>query len=251
MRISNHCYAVTGLGYIPPWCVNAGFIVGEAMTLVVDAGGNTLAAQTIHGYAAAARLGNQFRVINTEGHFDHIGGNGYFRAHGIDVWGHAGIQRTPKEFQGEITEFNDAICDPVRRARAEALAFFHQTDLTNPNIPIQDETTFDLGGLSVQILMTPGHTKTNLSVWIPEDGVVFTGDCLIREYLPNLDAGAEAEWQQWLTSLDRIEQLKPCVVVGGHGPISRNGEITAAFDSMRHVLRESILQGSSPTARTH
>ena len=87
MRLTDHCYAVTGLGYSLPWCVNAGFIAGDAITLVVDTGGNTLAAQTIHGYASAARPGNKLRVINTEKHFDHIGGNGYFRELGIDVWG--------------------------------------------------------------------------------------------------------------------------------------------------------------------
>lgn len=45
------------------------------MTLIVDTGGNTLAAQTIHGYGCAARPANKLRAINTEKHFDHIGGD--------------------------------------------------------------------------------------------------------------------------------------------------------------------------------
>jgi glyoxylase-like metal-dependent hydrolase (beta-lactamase superfamily II) len=249
MRLTNHCFAVTGLGYSLPWCVNAGFIVGDIMTLVVDTSGNTLAAQTIHGYACAAKPGNKLRVINTEKHFDHIGGNGFFRELGIDVWGHARIARTPGEFQAEIVEFNDAIPDPVRRARNEAHAFFYRTNLTNPNCPIHNDTTFDLGGLKVEILLTPGHTPTNLSVWVPEEGVLFTGDCVIREYLPNLDSGGSADWQLWLDSLNRIEQLKPSFIVGGHGPISRDNEIPVAIDAMRKVIREAIARGSSPTAR--
>ena len=249
MRLSDHCYAVTGLGYVSPWCVNAGFIVGDEITLVVDTGGNTLAAQSIHGYASIARPGNKLRVINTEKHFDHIGGNGYFRELGIDVWGHAGIARTPEEFQAEIAEFNDAIPDPVRRARNEAQAFFYKTNLTIPNCRIHGDTTFDLGGRRVEILLTPGHTQTNLSVWNPDDRVLLAGDCLIREYLPNLDAGSSSDWQQWLASLDRIEQLKPSIIVGGHGPVSQGDEIQAAIDSMRSVLRESIARGFSPTSR--
>jgi glyoxylase-like metal-dependent hydrolase (beta-lactamase superfamily II) len=249
MRLTDHCYAVTGLGYSLPWCVNAGFIVGDTMTLVVDTGGNTLAAQTIHGYACAARPGNKLRVINTEKHFDHIGGNGYFRELGIDVWGHAGIARTPDEFQAEIAEFNDAIPDPVRRARHEAQAFFYRTNLTNPNCPIHNETSFDLGGLKAEILLTPGHTATNFSVWLPQEGVLYCGDCVVREYLPNLDAGSSADWQQWLESLDRIERLNPGFIVGGHGPVSRGSEIPEAIDSMRKVLREAIARGLSPTAR--
>jgi glyoxylase-like metal-dependent hydrolase (beta-lactamase superfamily II) len=60
--------------------------------------------------------------------------------------------------------------------------------------------------------------------------------------------GAAADWQQWLESLDRIEQLKPGFVVGGHGPVSRGDEISAAIASLRKVLRESIARGFSPTS---
>ena len=249
MRLTNRCYAVTGLGYSPPWCVNAGFIVGENLTLIVDAGGNTLAAQSIHGYATAACPSNQLRVINTERHFDHIGGNSFFRAQGIDVWGHAGIARTTEEFQAEIVEFNDAIPNAARRAHDEARAFFHATHLENPNRPIHEDMQFDLGGVVADILLTPGHTPTNLSVWVAEDRVLFTGDCLIREYLPNLDAGTPDAWRVWLESLKRIEALRPNIVVAGHGPIAQGNEVQAAVDSVRSVLEESIARGCSPTAK--
>jgi glyoxylase-like metal-dependent hydrolase (beta-lactamase superfamily II) len=248
MRLSNRCFAVTGLGYSAPWCVNAGLVAGDTVTLVVDTGGNALAAQTVHGYASAVRPGNQLRVINTEGHFDHIGGNSFFREQGIDVWGHVGVARTAVEFQAEIAEFNDAIPSAARRARGEARAFFNGTHLANPNRQIHKDTQFDLGGCAAEILLTPGHTSTNLSVWVPEDGVLFTGDCLIGEYLPNLDAGTQADWAVWLKSLDRLEALRPAIVVAGHGSIARGDEVQRIVDTVRRVLKESIARGYSPTA---
>jgi cyclase len=248
MRLSNRCYAVTGLGYSTPWCVNAGFIAGEEVTLVVDTGANGLAAQTIHGYASAARPGNRLLVVNTEKHFDHIGGNGFFREAGIDVWGQIGMARTAAEFEAEIAGFNAAIPDPARRERGEARAFFCGTHLANPNRQIHKDTTFDLGGCVAEILLTPGHTPANLAVWSPEDGVLFTGDCLVSEYLPNLDAGTRADWQLWLASLDRIEALRPTIVVPGHGPVVLGAGIRTVVDAVRSVLRESIERGCSPTA---
>ena len=248
MRLSNRCYAVTGLGYSTPWCVNAGFVVGDDITLVVDTGANTLAAQTICGYATAVGPRNQLRVINTEKHFDHIGGNSFFREQGIDVWGHAGIARTSEEFQAEVAEFNNGISNRARREHGEASAFFHGTRLVNPNRTIDEDMKFDLGGCTVEILLTPGHTKTNLSVWVPEDRVLITGDCLIREYLPNLDAGKPNHWRIWLESLDRIEALKPAVVLAGHGPAARGEEVRAMIESVRRVLQDSIERGCSPTA---
>lgn len=109
MQISSHCFAVTGLGYVCPWCVNAGFVAGETTTLVIDTGGNWMAAQTIHGYAFAVRPENQIMVVNTQKHFDHVSGNGFFRSLGIDVCGHAENLRTGAEFADDIEEFNDAI----------------------------------------------------------------------------------------------------------------------------------------------
>jgi glyoxylase-like metal-dependent hydrolase (beta-lactamase superfamily II) len=60
------------------------FVVGQHTTLVVDTGANALAAATIHGYATVARPGNRLVVIDTEKHFDHLGGNGYFRERGAE-----------------------------------------------------------------------------------------------------------------------------------------------------------------------
>jgi glyoxylase-like metal-dependent hydrolase (beta-lactamase superfamily II) len=83
---------------------------------------------------------------------------------------------------------------------------------------------------------------------VPEDGVMFTGDCLIGEYLPNLDAGAPEDWRVWLASLCRIEALQPATVVAGHGPVARGGEVQGMVDTVRRVLEESIARGYSPTA---
>lgn len=247
MRLSNRCYAVTGLAYSAPWCVNAGFIAGDKITLVVDTGANALAAQSIHGYASAARPSNQLRVINTEKHFDHIGGNSFFRDLGIEIWGHVRNARTEAEFQSEITEFNDAIQNPARKHYRESASFYYNTQLAVPNHLIAEDTSFDLGGCDVDILLTPGHTETNLSVWIPSDRVLFTGDCLIREYLPNLDAGTSDDWKVWLESLNRIEALQPEIVLAGHGPVARGVEVHQAIDRVRQILKESIARGFSPT----
>jgi glyoxylase-like metal-dependent hydrolase (beta-lactamase superfamily II) len=248
VKVSRSCFAVTGLGYSTPWYVNAGFIVGGQTTLVVDTGANAAAAATLHGYAVAARPTNQLRVINTEKHFDHINGNSFFRDLGIDIWGHEDVSRMPVEFAAEIDEFNQAVPNRVRRELNEATVFFENTRLVNPNQPISAELEWDLGSLQAQILFTPGHTSTNLSVWIPAEGVLYTGDCLIRSYLPNLEAGGPEDWKQWLLSLDKIRSLDPRTVICGHGSVSNGPEVPQIIAAVERVLLEALERGHAPTA---
>ncbi len=248
MRLSDRCFAITGLGYLPPWTVNSGFIVGDETTLIVDTGANAAAGATIHGYASVARPSNRLLVIDTERHFDHIGGNGYFRGRGIDVWGHASIQRTDDEFRSEMAEFNGEISNPARRARDEQPVFYHETRLANPNHAIGDDSRMDLGNCKIEILLTPGHTPSNISVYVPLDGVLYCGDCLVNGYLPNLDAGSKDDWSIWLNSLDRIADLAPKTIVCGHGPVAKDEQVETLLTSVRKVLERAIAEGRSPTA---
>jgi glyoxylase-like metal-dependent hydrolase (beta-lactamase superfamily II) len=248
LRLAPRCFAVTGLGYLPPWTVNAGFVTGEETTLIIDTGANAAAAATIHGYASVARPANRLLVLDTERHFDHIGGNGYFRERGMDVFGHSSIQRSDHEFRSEIAEFNAEISNPTRRARHEAEIFYHGTRLANPNRPITEDARMNLGAFEIEIILTPGHTPSNISVYVPSDGVLFCGDCLVNGYLPNLDAGSVADWRLWLKSLDRIAALAPRIVVPGHGPVATGGEVPRLTESIREVLLRSIEAGLSPTS---
>jgi glyoxylase-like metal-dependent hydrolase (beta-lactamase superfamily II) len=248
MRLSTHCFAITGLGYLPPWTVNAGFITGDETTLIIDTGANAAAAATIHGYATTARPSNQLLVLDTERHFDHIGGNGYFRARGIDVYGHSSIQRTDDEFRAEMAEFNQGISSAARRAHQESRVFYHGARLANPNRPITEDFRMNLGNYEVDILLTPGHTPSNISVYAPADGALFCGDCLTNGYLPNLDAGSIDDWRVWLESLDRIAAVAPRIIVAGHGPVATGDEVPLMIQKVREILQQSIDAGRSPTS---
>jgi glyoxylase-like metal-dependent hydrolase (beta-lactamase superfamily II) len=248
MRLSHRCFAVTGLGYLPPWTVNAGFVIGDQATLIIDTGANAAAASTIQGYASIARPSNRLLVLNTERHFDHVGGNGYFRERGIDVYGHASIHRSDEEFRVEISDFNAEISNPARRSRQEAEVFFHGTRLANPNCPIAEDSVLDLGGCEVEILLTPGHTPSNVSAFAASEGILFSGDCLVNGYLPNLDAGSVDDWAVWLESLDRIADLAPHAIVPGHGPVAQGEQVPRLIASVREVLHQSIEAARSPTS---
>jgi glyoxylase-like metal-dependent hydrolase (beta-lactamase superfamily II) len=235
MKISDHAHAVTGLGFIPPWSVNAGFIAGQSRTLVVDTGPSRFAAQTILGYARSVGPHNAIVAVNTEKHTDHLLGNGFFRDRGIDVMGHAAISRKPGDLAAEIEEMNRCIPQAFRRELNEAAVFFEGTRVENPNVRISEETVVDLGGVEARIFPTPGHTSTNCSVFVPEDGVLFTGDCVVTGYVPYLE-DPTADFQLWLASLDGIERLGLHVLVPGHGDVLKGDAVGREIERMRRLV---------------
>jgi glyoxylase-like metal-dependent hydrolase (beta-lactamase superfamily II)/ribosomal protein S18 acetylase RimI-like enzyme len=247
MKISESCYAITGLACEPPWTVNAGFIAGTERTLIIDTGSTTLAAQTIYGYALAVRPPNGLMVLNTEKHLDHINGNAFFREKEIDVYGHAGIARRQEDLLASIEDYNACIPNFYRREQAEGRVFYANTRIANPNKPISEETRLDLGGLEVQIIFTPGHTPTNISVFLPEEGVLYCGDCIVSDYVPNLEGGSLDQWFIWLASLNKIEALAPKIIMPGHGEVLMGARIKAEIERVRQVLQTALHENVAPT----
>ncbi len=242
MRLSPHCHALTGFAYVPPWAVNAGFVWGTQRTLIVDTGPTALAAETIAGYAEAARPGNTMLAIDTEWHLDHIAGNDTLLRRGIDVYGHPSIGRRDEEYASDVDEFAASVGDPQRRGDGEGRIPFRDTRIANPNVRLDRELELDLGEVTATILLVPGHTPANLAVWVDREGVLFTGDTVVSDYRPNFASGGPPDWRLWLEALTRIEALKPQTLVPGHGRVLRGVEIG------REIAR---IQGSLEAALDH
>jgi len=186
-------------------------------------------------------------LINTERHLDHIGGNAFFREQGFPVWGHAGIARREEDLAESIAEYNRCIQNPVRREAAEGRVFYRDTHVANPDHPIQAKFSFDLGGLEARVIFTPGHTPTNISVFVPSEGVVYCGDCVVSDYIPNLEAGTLDDWLRWEQSLDRLEKLNPITIMPGHGAVLQGQRTGEEFSRLRHILAEAGESGCPPT----
>lgn len=48
----------------------------------------------------------------------------------------------------------------------------------------RDDELIDLGGLTVQVIPTPGHTPGHLSFYVPEEGLLFVGDYDLTSFGP-------------------------------------------------------------------
>jgi glyoxylase-like metal-dependent hydrolase (beta-lactamase superfamily II) len=241
MKLTDSCYAILGLGCYPPWMVNAGFIVGDEKTLIIDSGPTYYAAQTILGYARNAKPDNEIIVINTEKHLDHIGGNSLFSEEGIKIYGHELIKRNNKDLISDMDYFNKCIVDVKRKAANEEQIFYEFTRIVNPEFHLKDGDKINLGlNKEVSVIFTPGHTLTNISILESEEKVLYCGDCIVSGFLPNLDDGIVEDWNEWIKSLEIISNLDLEYVIPGHGKVLIGTDIQKEIFRIRKILEEAI-----------
>ena len=107
---------------------------------------------------------------------------------------------------------------------------------------------FELGNLAVEVFPTPGHTPSNLSVYVPTERVLFSGDCIVSRFIPNLEEGTVRDWQQWKESLSAMRSLSPQVCVPGHGPVlASEAEIVQELEKLEWIIDNAIGTGRAPT----
>lgn len=118
-----------------------------------------------------------------------------------------------------------------------------------PQVCFEKEMTLHLHPLTFEIFCLGGHTPACSSVYVPEEGVIFTGDVVINEPGPGM---REARFRQWIAALEWIEGLPVEWVVPGHGEICgvegvrrlRN-DFVEMWERMESLLRRGAARGEA------
>ncbi len=244
MELSRHCFAVTGLAHETGFSVNAGFITGDGETLIIDSAFNYLSAQTILGYAKVSAPQNKIKyLINTELHFDHTLGNSIFKEIGAEIIAYNMIAYNKHmNMESMINRMNDILSSGFKEQKdsKKIEKFFAKTIVCNPDKFIEKDTSLSVGGIEVELILTPGHTDTNISVYMPEERVIYVGDLIYSKYLPTLRFGNHKLWELWIRSLEKLKEMKIEILVPGHGLICKNGEIYEEIERHKKFLTDAI-----------
>jgi glyoxylase-like metal-dependent hydrolase (beta-lactamase superfamily II) len=92
----------------------------------------------------------------------------------------------------------------------------------------------DLGGVTARLLaLGANHTRGDVGIWVEADRVLFAGDVAMKAQ-PAF-ASPYSSIRQWFASLERLEALKPAVVVPSHGPLGDASFITGYRNYLKEV----------------
>ena len=190
---------------------NAGFVVTDDGVVVIDALGSPALADEL--LAEIHRITPQpvRTVIVTHYHADHIYGLQSFKAAGATVLAHV-----------EAREYlNSDIAQKRLEASREDLAPWvdAKTHLVPADLWLEgEETRLKIGGFDFIIRhVGPAHTPEDEVVFVPQLGVLFSGDLFFRGRIPYV---GQADSRLWIASLERMMDFRPKIVIPGHGPAS-------------------------------
>jgi glyoxylase-like metal-dependent hydrolase (beta-lactamase superfamily II) len=104
-----------------------------------------------------------------------------------------------------------------------------------PTRTFGDRMTLEIGGVTFELLHTPGETPDHLSVWIAQFKAAFVGDNYYDSF-PNIYTlrGTRPRWAlDYVRSLDQVLALEPELVLPSHGqPIRGSRRDSQAADAV-------------------
>lgn len=87
---------------------------------------------------------------------------------------------------------------------------------------LADGEQIDLGGVTLEAIHTPGHTPGHTGFFIPEHGVLFSGDIDLTPFGPFYGHDF-ADINDFLLSIEKLKQINSRIIVSGHaGPFRNN-----------------------------
>ena len=185
-----------------------GYIRGDKYSLAVDAGHSKEHVEEFYSLLKEAELPLPELTVMTHWHWDHT--FGMFAINELSL----AEKRTEEHLQKLMMEWDDESEDRLK-AMDEHIALEYKDQsmqVVGADVVFGDEISLDLGGIKVQCLHTESpHTDDSVLILLPEERVLFFGDCISGEY------------PEWIVDIERmkllitkLEELDFDLAIGGH-----------------------------------
>jgi glyoxylase-like metal-dependent hydrolase (beta-lactamase superfamily II) len=234
--VSGRVYALSGFEFTEYYFV----VSDDRRELIgIDAGTRVDSAKTAYEAlrAYAPNLPELTTIFITHSHWDHIGGQRYFR----------GLNPKPRFFAR--SNYHEEIDGELNAPASIGKSFFGErfnlNDVRNfkPDVTIDRLTKLKIGGTRIELIpIHGGETHDAMFIHLPDLDVLFAGD-FIMPYIgaPFVDEG---DFQGLLDAIHVVVQENPRFILHGHEPLTRNfssPEMLAQLQGNLSWLRDAVV----------
>ncbi|HEY9098056.1 MAG TPA: MBL fold metallo-hydrolase [Thiobacillus sp.] len=236
IQVGAHSYYVQGLpgaassenqGFMS----NAGFVVTGDGVVVFDALASPPLAKKLVQVIRQITQQPIKRVIVSHYHADHYYGLQVFKALGAEVWAHRAGEGT--------TRSKDAAERFAQRKEALFPWVDEHTQLLEADRYLAGDEDFEMGGVHFALrYVGPAHSREDMAMMVKEDNVLYAGDLVFLGRIPFV---GDADSKAWIAALDKLIDMKPRVLVPGHGSLTKTPQKDLVFTrNYLQFLREQL-----------
>jgi glyoxylase-like metal-dependent hydrolase (beta-lactamase superfamily II) len=209
-------------------------IIGDEKALLFDTGMGISNIQAV--VAGLTRL--PVIVVNSHTHNDHVGDNWRFsEVYGMDTdFTRTNARGSTADAQAELA--SDELCGALPAgfdAKSYATKPFHITHW------LDDGDRIELGGRTLKVIGTPGHTPDAIALLDEKNGLLFTGDSFylgpIYLYRPETDLDAYVASMQKLAAMAPHLQL---LLPAHNTPVADPSYLPRVVAAMQQVRRGEV-----------
>src|SRR5580704_3247145 len=223
-RVSEHVYALVGFP-------NIGIVVGNRATLVIDTGLGERNGATIMRVVQQLAKGPILYLTTTHYHSEHTTGEQAFPANTVLIRPTVQQEEVIERLPGHMARFRE-----MSQQNKDLLA---DVKLRTPDVLFDGEMKLDLGGVTARLFcLGQAHTRGDMLIFVEEDSVLIPGDIVQSKLFPIMPE--ESTMKGWIAVLDKLEPLKPRLIVPDHGELG-DGSLIAKERAMLLELQGRAL----------
>jgi len=211
-------------------------VIGPDGPVIIECGPGSTTHNLIAGLADHGFVPTDVKhVLVTHIHFDHAGASGWWAQQGAQIYAHHFGAKHLIDPSRLIASATRIYGDEMDTLWGELLPISNE-QLT----PLYDGDTVEAGGLTFQVIETPGHARHHHIFRLGD--VAFTGDAtaviLPSANLTDLPAPPpEFDREVWLKTIDLIEAENFSAIYPTH--FGRVDDVNKHLDSVRQLLTEA------------